>query len=162
MQQFGRHRQIDLSSIEMGVAEPCGERRQQPLNIRALSVPGRQPVYGRGMAQGVKARSSPLVVAGLDSGRLKELGERGLDGTLGQGRTIAVGQEGRGRTLRQGAFRTLRGIGLQRTGKLRADGNEAGLVELGVANGQQRAGQVDIAECQSPSLAQPQTRAVEE
>ena len=89
-------------------------------------------MYGCGMAQGMKARSSPSVVATSDSGLLEQLGERVPGGALDPGRPVAVGEEGRGRALGEGSFCALGGIGLQRVGKLPADGNEAGLVELGV------------------------------
>ena len=161
MQQLGRHGQIDLGAVEIGVAEPGGEHRQQPLDIGALPVPGLQPVNGRGMAQGVKARSSPSVIGSTDSGGLEQLGERAVDCASGQGRAIPVGEEGRSRALGQRALCALGGIGPQRIGKLWSDRNEAGLVELGVADGQQRIGQVGILKGQALCLSQPQPRAVE-
>ena len=70
-------------------------------------------MYGCGMAQGMKARSSPSVVATSDSGLLEQLGERVPGGALDQGRPVAVGEEGRGRALGEGAFCALGGIGLR-------------------------------------------------
>ena len=58
-------------------------------------------------------------------------------------------------------MRALGSIDLQRISELRADGNKAGLVELGVAYGEERVGQVDIVESQAPCLAEAQPRAVE-
>ena len=110
-------------------------------------------MYGRGMAQGMKARSSPPVVAASDSSLPEQLGEGVPYGALDQARTVAVGEEGRGRALGQRAFCAPGGIGPQRVGKLPADGNEPGLVELGVPNGQQRTWQVDIVEGQPLRLA---------
>ena len=162
MQQFRRHGQIDLGAVEIGVAEPGGEHRQQPLDIGALPVPGLQPVNGRGMAQGVKARSSPSVVGSSDSGGLEQLGERAVDGASGQGRAVPVGEEGRGPTLGQRALCALGAISPQRIGELRGDRNEAGLVELGVAYGQQRIGQADILKGLALRLSQPQPCAVEQ
>ena len=118
-------------------------------------------MYGGGMAQGMQARSSPSVVATFDSGLLEQLGERVRGGAPGQGRPVAVGEEGRSRALGKGAFCSLGGIGLQRVGKLPADGNQASLVELGVTYGQQRIGQVHIVEGQPLGLAESQPRAVE-
>ena len=113
------------------MTEPGGERRQQPLDVGALPVPRLQPVNGRGMAQGVKARGS-LPVAAPDSGLPEQLGERGPDGASDHGCAIAVGEEGGGRAVRQRPLGTLGGIGPQRISELRTDVNEAGLVELGV------------------------------
>ena len=58
-------------------------------------------------------------------------------------------------------MRALGGMDSQRTSELRADRNEAGLVELGVAYGEEGAGQVDIVERQALRLAEAQPRAVE-
>ena len=118
-------------------------------------------MYRCGMAQGMQARSSPSVVATFDSGLLEQLGERVRGGALGQGRPVAVGEEGRDRALGEGALCAPGGIGLQRVGKLSADGNEAGLVELGVTYGQQRIRQIHIVEGQALGLAESQPCAVE-
>ena len=76
VQQLGRHREVDPGSVEIGVAEPCGERRQQPLHVGALSVPGFQPVNGRCMSKRMKARRAPSIVPVMpDPGRLERLDE---------------------------------------------------------------------------------------
>ena len=50
MQQLGRHREVDLGAVEMDMAEPGGERRQQPLHVGTLAVPRFQSVNGCGVA----------------------------------------------------------------------------------------------------------------
>ena len=163
MQQLGRHREIDLGAVEMGMAEPGGERRQQPLHVGTLAVPRFQSVNGCGVTQRMKARRLPSVVlVVMDPGRLEQPLEGEPNGALDQRHAIAVCEEGRGRALRQWTLRSSAGIGAQSIGKLGTDGNEAGFVELGIAYGQHRIAQVDIIERQALRFTEPKTCAIEQ
>ena len=111
----------------------------------------------------MKARRVPSVsLVMVDPGRFEQPGECVIDGFLDQNGAVEVRKEGRGRPLRQRALDAFGGIGPQGVDELGTDRNEPDLVELRVAYGQDRVGQVDIVERQALSLAEPQPRAVEE
>ncbi|MDE0084059.1 MAG: hypothetical protein OXT72_15610, partial [Gammaproteobacteria bacterium] len=75
-------------------------------------------------------------------------------------RSLSLIRTPRSRAIRQRPPGTLGAIGLQCISESRADGNEAGLEELGVAYGQQCIVQVDIVEREAQCLAQTQPRAI--
>ena len=92
----------------------------------------------------------------VDSGRFEQSGERIPNGSLDQRRAVAVCKKG-------SAFRQRAALGgPQSIGKLRTDRNKAVLVELGIAYGQHRILQIDIADRQALRFAEPQSCAIEE
>src|SRR6059036_233963 len=62
-QEVRRHGEIDLSLGQADVAEVGRELRQQALDVRALAVPGDQPVHSEGVPEIVQARLEVRAVA---------------------------------------------------------------------------------------------------
>ena len=162
VQELGRHRQVDACAVQVGMAEIGRERRQQPLHISALAVPRRQPVNGRGVAERVQARCAPTVILAIDSSGLEQLLECIVDIVLPHLCSVPVCQEGRLHPFRQWAVRTSFGIGPKRDGELASNGNEAALVELGVAHRQHGVRKVDIPHGQVERLAGSQTSPIQD
>jgi hypothetical protein len=49
LQEFRGHAQVHLRGPDMDMAEINRQEREQPLHIRALPIPGGQPVNGEGV-----------------------------------------------------------------------------------------------------------------
>jgi hypothetical protein len=78
LQQLRGHGQIDLRGRQAGVPEVHGQVVQEPLHVRPLPVPRRQPVDREGVPEVVQ----PGLIAGVSRtvhlGALPEASERAL------------------------------------------------------------------------------------
>ena len=162
MKELRRHRQVDTGAIQAGVAEICRKRRQQPMHICTLAVPGRQPMHGCGVAQRVQTRGAPTVIFATDSGGLEQPLKSMIDIVLPDLCSISVRKEGGLHSFRQRTVRASFGISPQGIPKLGWNGNEATLVELGVPHSQHCVRKVHIAHGQMQRLTGSQSSSVQD
>ena len=144
------------------MAEPGRERRQQALHVFPSPVPILHAVEGGGVAQRMQAWWPSSVAARPDVGCLEQIGECGPDSADRQRHPVPACQEGRGQAIRQRELPAPDGVGLQRLGQLVADRNQAVLEELGLAYGQHRVLEIDIADGQAQRLAETKTGPIEQ
>ena len=101
-------------------------------------------------------------LAGVDSGHPKRRMESVTYDGLVQRRPVAAGEEGGGRTLRQGMSGADGGVAAKHAGKVGADRHETALVELRVVHREHRGVQVHVRHGQPPRFSGAQPGAVEQ
>jgi hypothetical protein len=134
--QFRRHREVALRGAQVGVPEISRQSRQEPLHIRASSIPGHNSVNTARVSDIVqtwRVTGSSLTLECCGQSDSLEESYRGLVSEVMPG---ARGEERRGIAVRQRQPATSSCVRVKDLGQFGADGHDPALVEFCVAYGQ--------------------------
>ncbi len=146
------------------MAEIRGEGRHEPLHVATLLIPGYEASGGEGVSQILEPWATAAEAA-IDlwpqTGCLTQLCEGPADRRGHEPPPSSPDEEGRRLPVWEDLVTTLR-VGHQSRAGGSFDGNKPGLAELGLANGKDVDGEVDIAEIQGECLSGPEAGRGEE
>ena len=139
-----------------------GEVMHQPLHVRPLAIPLRQAMDREGVPQVVQPRLVATAVGAPHAGMFPEPLEGILQRPAVNRRPASADEEvalGAGRRMR---ISPPAGVIAQHLRQVRADGNQSGLEELGIADGEQGVRQVHVCRPPGQRLPAPQPGPVQQ
>ena len=68
LQEFRGHREVDLGSSKLDMSQVDGQMMHESLHVCPLTIPGNEPMDGKGMAQVVQSWLIPSAVRAMDTG----------------------------------------------------------------------------------------------